>query len=484
MIEFDLLKVGDGAEIEDRDDLVKDLELGSIIGAIAQKDDLVARELSHVLLLSRADVNSIKYRQETVKDAIQNRNTILDMYKLTNNIIEETKRAVFLVRYDDAESVVYKTASGLRLMIGALKGLRSIIEGSGFSSEAFRGLVGSIDENADDSFILSAGELLNYLNFGNSTEFSVQLGTGNTLRDPVFLAPKRESGIMKRLLGGRSGYVFKVNQNDESGGMILGHINNWVLSSLAPTMLRAYEHLLQFFTTLRAQLAFFVGAINMYDLFERAGLPMAYPNFSRGSISFRDLYPLSLAISAGGKPVPNSLDAHDVNAFVITGLNGGGKTTFLKSIGQAILLARAGLFVPASEFTIPSPGAVFTHFEREEERTMSYGKFEEEIVRLSKIIKLLKPGDYILMNESFSTTNQVEASAVAEQVVSAMMDSGITVFYVTFLQDFIYKFINYNKNRAILLTPERLKDGTRTFRLVESSVQPGYAVEIWNRFFP
>jgi hypothetical protein len=67
------------------------------------------------------------------------------------------------------------------------------------------------------------------------------------------------------------------------------------------------------------------------------------------------------------------------------------------------------------------------------------------MVRLSKIIKLLKPGDYILMNESFSTTNQVEASAVAEQVVSAMMDSGITVFYVTFLQDFIYKFINYNK---------------------------------------
>jgi hypothetical protein len=115
MIEFDLLKVGDGVEIEDRDDLVKDLELGSIIGAIAQKDDLVARELSHVLLLSRVDVNSIKYRQEAVKDAIQNRNTILDMYKLTNNIIEEAKRAVFLVRYDDARSVVYNTAGWVKI---------------------------------------------------------------------------------------------------------------------------------------------------------------------------------------------------------------------------------------------------------------------------------------------------------------------------------------------------------------------------------
>jgi len=85
------------------------------------------------------------------------------------------------------------------------------------------------------------------------------------------------------------------------------------------------------------------------------------------------------------------------------------------------------------------------------------------------------------MNESFSTTNQVEASEVARQVVQALVDSGVTVFYVTFLQDFIYSFIRDNGGRAILLVPERLKDGTRTFRLLQGSVQPGYALEIWDK---
>jgi len=97
--------------------------------------------------------------------------------------------------------------------------------------------------------------------------------------------------------------------------------------------------------------------------------------------------------------------------------------------------------VPANNFIIPSSGNVFTHFQREEERTLSYGKFEEEIIRFRKIIESLKAGDYVLMNESFSSTNQVEASVVAKQVVSALIDSKITVFYVTFLQDFIYDFI-------------------------------------------
>jgi DNA mismatch repair ATPase MutS len=40
------------------------------------------------------------------------------------------------------------------------------------------------------------------------------------------------------------------------------------------------------------------------------------------------------------------------------------------------------------------------------------------------------------MDESFSSTNHVEASLIAYDVVSALVDSGIFVWYVTFLYDF------------------------------------------------
>jgi hypothetical protein len=43
------------------------------------------------------------------------------------------------------------------------------------------------------------------------------------------------------------------------------------------------------------------------------------------------------------------------------------------------------------------------------------------------------------------------------------------------------RFVPKNKNRAVLLLPERQSDGTRTFKLVKGSIQPGYASELWKR---
>jgi hypothetical protein len=82
------------------------------------------------------------------------------------------------------------------------------------------------------------------------------------------------------------------------------------------------------------------------------------------------------------------------------------------------------------------------------------------------------------MDESFSSTNQVEASVVAEEVVAALVDSGVYVFYVTFPQDFLNRFLNRYRGRAVLLVPEVRQDGTRTFRLVRGKPTPGYAVDI------
>jgi len=483
MIQFDLLRISNDTEIKDKDNLIKDLELEKIIEVIAQKDDLIKKVWNHVLLLSEVDINSIKYRQEAVKDAIKNRDTIINIYKFVGDVIAKTKRATFLLTYNNPELIVFYTANGMRVMIDSFKELKNILNKASFSSEAFLEMIGSIKENIDDSFINLAKELLSFFDIDKPIEFSVRLDAYNTLADPVVLTQKKEEGIIKKLFYRKNDYVFRLESHDERGAQILHNIKEWVFSGLAPTMLKAYEHLMQFFITLQTQLAFFVGAINLFDFYQKLELPLAYPDFSEGTLSFNDLYCLSLAISTNKKPVPNSLESHNINAFIISGINKGGKTTFLKAIGQSILLARAGVFVPANNLILPSSGAVHTHFQKEEERTMSYGKFEEEIIRFRKIIESLKAGDYVLMNESFSTTNQVEASVVAKQVVSALIDSKITVFYVTFLQDFLYDFIKDNKNRSVLLIPERLKDGTRTFKLVQGFVQSGYALEIWNKYF-
>ena len=55
---------------------------------------------------------------------------------------------------------------------------------------------------------------------------------------------------------------------------------------------------------------------------------------------------------------------------MITGANQGGKSTFLRSLGQAQLMMQAGMFVAARVVRRQRLRGVFTHFKREEDATM------------------------------------------------------------------------------------------------------------------
>jgi DNA mismatch repair ATPase MutS len=484
LIHFDLLKIGNQPKIAVAEDVRADLELDKIVAVASNNDKLIADTWLEVLLLEGSSEDVVTYRQEAVKDALTHRETILKMYSLTGEVLERLRREVFYFRTDDPVGVVHETSRGIKIFADALEELMILLKSaSSFSSKAFSELVTSLSENIDEKFISSARDIARIFEFGEDTDFSVRIGKYNSLKDPVLLVPKEKNSLFARVLNLRRAYTYRLDPRDESGAQILHDIKAWALSQVATTLLKAYKHMKSFFEDLRKQLSFYVGVINMSDFFEGIGLPKVYPKFAAGKFAFENLYCLSLAISGSGKPVPYTLDVDVDKAFavLISGVNKGGKTTFLKAVGQALLLARAGLFIPAESFTLPTPGAVYTHFLREEERTMSYGKFEEEVKRFRSFVDSLKKGDFVLMDESFSTTNPVEASVVAENIVSALVDSGVNVFYVTFLHDFIHQFIKRYGKKTILLIPERLGDGTRTFRLVRGSLQPGYAIDLWRK---
>ncbi|MFP3291228.1 MAG: hypothetical protein RXO30_02050 [Thermoproteus sp.] len=484
MIEFDLLRTGAARPAAGADDLRRDLELDKIVAAASGGDELVAEVWREVLLLADASPDSISYRQDAVRDALRNRDAVLGLYRVANETVDAVRRRVFLFRPHDPAVVVHEAVNGLEVMVSSLRDVLAVLKSTAFSSEAFRQMSKSVLDNINDEFLASAQQLVKVLRFENGVQFSVRIGELNSLEDPVLLVPRRgEGNILSKVLR-RDEYVYRLDPRDEAGAYILDDIRKWVLANAASTIFKAFKHLDSFFQDLRRQLAFYVGAINLSGYFEKLGLPAAYPRLSKGALKFSGMHCLSLSISAGSRPVPYDLDVKAEGGFavVVTGANRGGKTTFLKAVGQSLVLARAGLFVPADEFALPSAGAVYTHFPRREDRTLSYGKFEEEVKRLSAIVEGLRRGDYVLMDETFSSTNQVEASAVAEEVIAALVDSGVNVFYVTFLQDFLNRFLERYRERAVLLVPEVRQDGTRTFRLVRGKPTPGYAIDIWRKY--
>jgi DNA mismatch repair ATPase MutS len=170
--------------------------------------------------------------------------------------------------------------------------------------------------------------------------------------------------------------------------------------------------------------------------------------------------------------------------FLITGPNQGGKTTFLRSVGLAQMMMQAGMFVPAEEFESNLCSGIFTHFRREEDRSMERGKLEEELERMRAIVESIKPGGLLLLNESFASTNEREGSEIALEVIPAILDCGIKVFYVTHFFEFPQKMAQMIPNRILSLRAERLPDGTRTFKIKEGKpLETSYGVDLYRKIF-
>ncbi len=125
---------------------------------------------------------------------------------------------------------------------------------------------------------------------------------------------------------------------------------------------------------------------------------------------------------------------------------------------------QAGIFVSAKEFQGPIQKGIFTPFRKEEDREMESGKLDEELKRISQIIDKITPDALILFNESFSSTNEKEGSEIANQIISALVESRVTVFFVTHMYSFSSSLYKKDRKDILFLCAKRGPNGIRTLR--------------------
>jgi DNA mismatch repair ATPase MutS len=182
--------------------------------------------------------------------------------------------------------------------------------------------------------------------------------------------------------------------------------------------------------------------------------------------------------------VGNAVQADGKYLVIITGANQGGKSTFLRSIGLAQVMMQCGLFVPAESFSANVCVRLFTHFRRKEDATMQSGKLDEELSRMSEIVGQITPQSIVLFNESFAATNEREGSEIARQIVSALVEKHITVFFVTHLSEFTRRMYDQHLENALFLRAERQPDGKRTFKLIEGEpLETSYGEDVYQQVF-
>ena len=116
---------------------------------------------------------------------------------------------------------------------------------------------------------------------------------------------------------------------------------------------------------------------------------------------------------------------------------------------------------------------------------MNSGKLDEELSRMSSIVDNLKPNAMVLFNESFAATNEREGSEIARQIICALLEKGMKVFYVTHLYKFAHGFLDRKMGNAIFLRAERQADGGRTFKLIEGEpLQTSYGEDLYRALWP
>src|SRR5581483_6638181 len=249
---------------------------------------------------------------------------------------------------------------------------------------------------------------------------------------------------------------------------------------------QAADHVREFFGMLRAELAFYVGCLNLHEELARRGEPtcMPVPATQARRWACRGLYDVGLALTLDQRVVGNDVDADGRDLVIITGPNTGGKSTFLRSIGLAQLMMQAGMFVPAESFSGSLCEGLFTHYKREEDVRMESGKFDEELSRMSDIVDRLTPRSLMLFNESFAATNEREGSEIARQVVRALLEAGVRVFFVTHMYDLAHGFHAEGRDASLFLRAERRADGRRTFRILEGEPLPtSHGEDVYRRVF-
>jgi DNA mismatch repair ATPase MutS len=292
----------------------------------------------------------------------------------------------------------------------------------------------------------------------------------------------------ERLTGlGDNGYTFQIHPRDEAGARALRDLEGHGVNVAANALAQSVDHVLSFFRMMRAELAFYLGCMNLHGRLARKDEPMCLPDprpVDAPALIARGLYDACLSLRIDSRVVGNDIDADGRNLVMITGANEGGKSTFLRSVGVAQLMMQSGMFVPATSFAANATTGVFTHFKREEDATMTHGKLDEELARMSQIADRIRPGALLLCNESFASTNEREGSEIARQVVRAATESGVKVVFVTHLYDLAHDLFLRRGDTQLFLRAERQPDGRRTFRIVVGEPLPtSYGADSYRRVF-
>ena len=181
------------------------------------------------------------------------------------------------------------------------------------------------------------------------------------------------------------------------------------------------------------ELVFICGILKFTKKMIEYGLPYSFPKPVKDKklVNLKNVYDFTLTVKNSAKIVPNDIIFDEKEPFYyLTGANGGGKTTYLRATGNALILFLAGAptFCDGGEVFVFD--SVLAHFPRDE-RFEGSGRFFDEIKRVEKMLSMQNGNSMILLNETYATTGEDKATEYTTELAEKLYNSGNFGLYIT-----------------------------------------------------
>lgn len=213
---------------------------------------------------------------------------------------------------------------------------------------------------------------------------------------------------------------------------------------MQPQLKKAAEPMKQLTLPMEDELASLADDIRFYALglrfaetFEALCVAQTLPMRSENTLEAKQMVYPELALRAGVTANDASIGKDDV--VLITGANHSGKTSFLKTVGQNLLLAQLGYLAMADALALCPARRVFTLFSAGEDQSMIASRMGLEARILADIMATADAGDLVLINEPLTSTNPYEAVGICVDLMRQLMEKHVPTVIVTHLYDVYYE---------------------------------------------